>query len=185
MKNIALFAALAALGGPLASADQTTVVMPMSATVANVCTYAPYDGSASTSGPITPAGQVGPAYNLIDVNGKTYTQGTANLGTYKANAASANGSRNLYIHRCTSFTNFAPEATSGTVVLRSAGSDNASHAEKLLNVSWTLDTNGSANDVSGVGDVHYGNVTFTVPAGQWNAAAGQYTGKLTLNLNYN
>jgi hypothetical protein len=173
-------------GGTLASATSqtTTVVMPVNATVANVCTYAAFDGSASTSPPVTPADAVGPAYNMLDVNGKTYTQSAANLGTYRANAASQNGTRNLYIHRCTSFTSFVPEKTSGVVLLSSQAGDNSSHAVKTLNVNWSLDANGSEADKPGVGDVHYGNVTFSIPAGQWNSAAGRYSGVLTLNINY-
>lgn len=78
-----------------------------------------------------------------------------------------------------------PKLTNGTVFLKSDALDNASQALKALTVSWKLDTNGIANDVSGVGDIHYGNVTFTIPSGQWNSAAGRYSGKLKLNLNYN
>ena len=188
-KAFAALVSLAAFGGTLASvaaaeaAQSTAAVMPLTATVSNVCTYAAYDGNATTSPPVTPL-PVGPAYNQIDVNGKTYTQPVQNLGTYRANAQKDGGTRNLYIHRCTSFTTFTPEHTSGMVTLKSAGADNASHTDRELSVNWTLDTNGSANDVAGVGDVHYGNVTFTIPAGQWTAAAGLYSGKLSLPLNY-
>lgn len=182
----AVLAAITVFGGTWASAaaQTTSVNMPVSAVVADVCTYAPYDNNASTSPPVTPADGVGPAYSALDVNGKTFTQPAANLGTYRANAASQNGARNLYIHRCTAFTAFAPEKTSGTVVLSSLASDNSSHAVKTLNADWSLDTAGSVADKPGVGDVHYGNVTFSIPAGQWNAAAGKYSGTLTLNINY-
>ncbi len=187
-KAFAVLVSLAAFGTTLASAagesaQNTAAVMPLSATVSNVCTYAPYDGNATTSPPVTPL-PVGPSYNQIDVNGKTYTQPFQNLGTYKANALKDGGTRNLYIHRCTSFTMFAPQYTSGVVSLTSQAADNSSHALKYLNVNWKLDTNGSVNDLDGVGDVHYGNVTFTIPAGQWNAAAGQYSGELKLFISY-
>ena len=187
-KAFAVLVSLAAFGTTLASAagesaQSTAAMMPLSATVSNVCTYAPYDGNATTSPPVTPL-PVGPAYNQIDVNGKTYTQPVQNLGTYKANALKDGGTRNLYIHRCTSFTMFAPQYTSGVVSLTSQAADNSSHALKYLNVNWKLDTKGSADDLDGVGDVHYGNVTFTIPAGQWNAAAGQYSGELKLFISY-
>ena len=196
-KVFAVLVSLAAFGGTSAfaadeesgpvlipvSAQSTAAVLPLSATVSNVCTYAAYDGNATTSPPVTPL-PVGPAYNQIDVNGKTYTHDVQNLGTYRANALKDGGTRNLYIHRCTSFTMFTPEKTSGLVSLTSQATDNASMALKSLNVNWKLDTDGSASDLDGVGDVHYGNVTFTIPAGQWNAAAGQYSGELTLYISY-
>ena len=188
-KAFAVLVSLAAFGGTLASvaaaegAQSTAAVQPLTATVSNVCTYASYDGSATTSPPVTPL-PVGPAYNQIDVNGKTYTHDVQNLGTYKANALKDGGTRNLYIHRCTSFTMFTPQYMSGVVSLTSQAADNSSHALKYLNVDWKLDTNGSADDLDGVGDVHYGNVTFTIPAGQWNAAAGQYSGELKLFISY-
>lgn len=188
-KALAVLVSLAAFGGTLASvaaaeaAQSTAAVMPLTATVSNVCTYAPYDSSPSSSPPVTPL-PVGAAYNQIDVNGKTYTQPVQNLGAYKANALKDGGTHNLYIHRCTSFTMFVPQYTSGVVSLTSQAADNASHALKYLNVDWKLDTEGSADDLDGVGDVHYGNVTFTIPAGQWNAAAGQYSGELKLFISY-
>ena len=187
-KAFTVLVSLAAFGGTLASAagetaQSTAAVLPLSATVSNVCTYAAYDGNATTSPPVTPL-PIGAPYNQIDVNGKTYTHDVQNLGTYKANALKDGGTRNLYIHRCTSFTMFTPEFTSGKVSLISQASDNASHAPKSLSVDWKLDTDGSADDVGGMGDVHYGNVTFSIPAGQWNAAAGQYSGELKLFISY-
>ena len=194
-KAFALLVSLAAFGGTLASAEaeeggstpasvqSTAAVMPLTATVSNVCTYAAYDSNPTTSPPVTPL-PVGAPYNQIDVNGKTYTQPAENLGTYKANVLKDGGTHNLYIHRCTSFTMFTPEYIKGVVSLTSQAADNSSHALKYLNVDWKLDTDGSADDLDGVGDVHYGNVTFTIPAGQWNAAAGQYSGELKLFISY-
>ena len=47
------------------------VIMPVSVTVANVCTHAPYDTGATTSPLVAPTGRVGPVYNMIDVSVKT------------------------------------------------------------------------------------------------------------------
>ena len=73
---------------------------------------------------------------------------------------------------------------SGTLTL----TDSANHTLKAnYDVTFALYANGTQtprNDSEG-GDYHYADATFQVPAGQWSAPQGSYTGTLTVVVSYN
>ena len=175
MKNaILMVAAMGMFGGALA--DTTTVVQPVSATVANVCTYAPGSMSNTTNPPVTPEQTPALPYNQTDVSGLTYTQGSTNLGTYKANGT-AGGSASTYIFRCTVGTAWNAPTGETSITLMNGSSS--------LNVVAVRTDALSPDNGENLGDVHTGSASFTIPTGQYSSKAGVYTGKLVLDITYN
>jgi len=183
-----LAAAMGMFGGVLA--DSTTVVQPVSVDVKNVCSYNTPDQT--------------------DVNGApAFRDPVVALGTYKANADSNTVGTNprggdartgfLYVFHCTSGTTFTnvvyqggtsdtntpgEQNHSGVIVLKDSANHvlNANYDVAFTQYSNTQTTpRGDTNN----GDFHYADANFKVPAGQWNAPQGSYTGNLTLVVSYN
>lgn len=187
-KIIMIVVGMGMIGGALA--DTTTVVQPVSVEVKNVCSYNTPDQT--------------------DVNGApAFKSVSVDLGTYKANADSKTVSTNpragddhtgfLYVFHCTSGTTFTnvvyqggtsdtntpgEQNHNGVIVLK----DSANH---VLNANYDVaftqynNTQTTPRGDTNNGDFHYADATFKVPAGQWNAPQGSYTGNLTLVISYN
>lgn len=174
MKNAMLMvAAMGLFGGALA--ESTTVVQPVSATVANVCTYAPGSMSNTTNPPVSPTQTPALPYNQTDVSALTYTQGGKDLGTYKANGT-ASGSVETYIFRCTVGTSWT--APSDTIALA------LKNGTSTLNVEVARKDTPTPDNGNNIGDVHTGSATFNIPTGQYSAKAGSYSADMTLVISY-
>ena len=145
-------------------------------TVANVCTYAPGSMGNTTTPPVTPEQNPALPYNQTDVSGLTYTQGTTNLGTYKANGT-ATGAAETYIFRCTKGTAWNAPTGETSITLTNGSSS--------LNVVAVRSDTPTPDDGNNLGDVHTGSATFSIPTGQYSAKAGSYTGNLVLEITYN
>ena len=103
MKNIFFVLTALSLSGA-ALAESTTVTQPVHVQVKNVCTYNPGSTGLATTPPVD-SGTPSVPLNMLDVNGRTYTQGNLALPDYKANG-SVEGAVGVYIFRCTAGTNW-------------------------------------------------------------------------------
>lgn len=165
-KAILMVAAMGMVGGALA--EQTTVIQPVSATVANVCTYNPDDMQDVSKSPPSP-----------------YTQGNKDLGTYKAIAATTGSVEkgSFYIFRCTVGTNFFTNASaaSGDFLIHKDGTGTGPNGS--LKVLYALTRSEELNTVKG--DIHKAGIEYTIPASQWQSMAGNYSGQVSVTIEYN